>query len=45
MSLPLAFFAKTSRLFKNAKVPCFAGFLSTGRVWGASRGFEPLAPI
>jgi hypothetical protein len=45
MSLPLAFFAKTSRLFKIAKVPCFAVFPSTGRVWGSSRGFEPLAPI
>lgn|GEM_PF-597087 len=45
MSLPLAFFAKTSRLFEIANVPCFTGFLSTGRVWGSSRGFEPLAPI
>ena len=45
MSLPLAFQAKTSRLFKITKVPCFAGFLSTGRGWGASRGLEPLAPI
>jgi len=45
ISLPLAFFAKTSRLFEITKVPCFAGFLSTGRVWGSSRGFEPLAPI
>jgi hypothetical protein len=42
ISLPLAFFAKTSRLFEITKVPCFAGFLSTGRVWGSSRGFEPL---
>jgi len=45
MSLPLTFFAKTSRLFEFANVPCFAGFLSTGRGWGSSRGFEPLAPI
>jgi hypothetical protein len=45
MSLPLAFFAKTSRLVKIANVPWFAGFLSTGRGWGSSRGFEPLAPI
>ena len=44
-SLPLAFFAKTSRLFKNTNMPCFAGFPSTGRVWGSSRGLEPLAPI
>ena len=45
MSLPLAFFAKTSRWLEITKVPCFAGFLSTGLVWGESRGFEPLAPI
>jgi hypothetical protein len=45
MSLPLAFFAKTSRLFEITKVQCFIGFPSTGRVWGSSRGFEPLAPI
>ena len=45
MSLPLAFFAKTSRLYEITKVPCFAGFPSTGRVWGSSRGLEPLAPI
>ncbi len=45
MSLPWAFFAKTSRLFKNTNMQCFAGILSTGRVWGASRGFEPLTPI
>jgi hypothetical protein len=43
MSLPLAFFAKTSRLFEITKVPCFNGFPSTGRVWGSSRGLEPLA--
>jgi hypothetical protein len=42
MSLPLAFFAKTSRLFKITKVPFFAGFPSTGRVWGLSRGLVPL---
>ena len=44
-SLPLAFFAKTSRPFEITKVPCFTGFPSTGLVWGESRGFEPLAPI
>ncbi len=43
MSPQLAFFAKTSRWLEITKVPCFAGFLSTGRVWGASRGLEPLA--
>ena len=42
MSLPLAFFAKTSRLFEITKVPCFAGFLSTGRGWGSSRGFDAI---
>ena len=45
MSLPLAFFAKTSRRLEITKVPCFTGFPSTGRVWGSSRGFEPFAPI
>jgi hypothetical protein len=45
MSLPRAFFAKTSRLFEITKVPCFIGFPSTGLVWGESRGLEPLAPI
>ena len=44
-SLPLALFAKTSRLFEITKVPCFTGFPSTGLVWGESRGLEPLAPI
>jgi hypothetical protein len=44
MSLPWAFFAKTSRLFEIAKVPCFEGFPNTGLVWGESRGFEPLIP-
>ena len=38
MSLPRAFFAKTSRLFEITKVPCFIGFPSTGLVWGESRG-------
>jgi len=41
----LAFFAKTSRLCEIANVPYFAGFPSTGRVWGSSRGFEPFVPI
>ena len=40
MSLPLAFFAKTSRLFEIAKVPCFIGFPSTGLVWGESRSLR-----
>ena len=44
-SLPLAFFAKTSRPFEITKVPRFAGFPSTGLVWGESRGLEPLAPM
>jgi hypothetical protein len=34
MSLPLAFFAKTSRRLEITKVPCFIGFPSTGRVGG-----------
>ena len=45
MSLPWAFFAKTWRRHGIADVPRIAGILSTGRVWGASRGFEPLTPI
>ena len=43
MSLPLAFFAKTSRRLEITKVLCFTGFPSTGLVWGESRGLEPLA--
>jgi hypothetical protein len=45
MSLPLAFFDRTSRRAEIAKVPCFTGFLSTGLVWGESRCSEPLAPL
>ena len=45
MSLPWAFFAKTSRRFEITNLPRFAGFPSTGLVWGESRAFEPLAPI
>lgn len=37
MSLPLAFQAKTPRPFKITKVPCFAGFLSTG-LFGVAMG-------
>ena len=42
--LPPGIFAKTSRQFEIEEMPHFKGFLSTGLVWGESRGFEPLAP-
>jgi hypothetical protein len=42
--LPPGISAKTLRQCEITKVLCFAGFQSTGRVWGSSRGFEPLAP-
>jgi hypothetical protein len=32
MSLPWAFFAKSSQRYKNENFPCFSGFPSTGRV-------------
>lgn len=45
MSLPLAFFAKTSRRLEIMKVLCFTGFPSTGLVWGESRGLEPFPRV